>query len=193
MPLVTYDEAAEFLGVPSGTDKQLIEDLLAQTTALFENEVGRSNAPYGAAQTGRTEIIEASPGSSIITLDYPIASITSIVSGRDVAFPDETITPSDTSTVIWQVGSRTLARVDGGYWNRWTPTWVKVVYNTQAYQPADVKLAIKQKVAEIYLHRDKLGFSSVTRGARSWSMAETAGVSSAWDKTISAHRRGWVR
>jgi hypothetical protein len=29
--LVSYDEQADFLDIPAGTDKELIEDLLAQT------------------------------------------------------------------------------------------------------------------------------------------------------------------
>ncbi len=193
MALVTYDDQAQYLGIPSGTDKQLLEDLLVQAQSLFENEVGRSNAPYGLpAGTVRTEVREGYPGSNILTLDYPIAAITSIGIGTDAAFPTETITPSDTSTVVWGVGTRNIYRVDGGYWQRWVPSWVKVVYTTAADAPADVKLAIQEKVAELYLHRDKIGFSSVTRGARSWTMAEAGRNPSAWDTAVANHRRGWM-
>src|SRR5215210_3110820 len=127
--LVTYDEQAEFLGLKPGTDKQLLEDLLVETQAFFEKAVGRSSVPYGLALT-RTEIHEGGQWSSVLTLDYPIATVTSIGVGRDVAFPDETITPSNTSMVVWQAGNRDLIRVDGGYWRGWSPSWVKVVYNT---------------------------------------------------------------
>jgi hypothetical protein len=194
MPLVTYDEQADFLDIPAGTDKELIEDLLAQTTALFEKQVGRTSAPFGPAQTGRIEIHQGDPGSAVLTLDYPIASITSIGVGRDVALPDETITPSDTSMVVWQVGQPEIARVDGGYWHRWYPTWVKVVYNTQEYYPADVKLAVKRMVATIYQHRGKEGYTALTRGSRSWSMGGGSGMSDVfWEGAVANHRKAWVR
>src|SRR5215216_1663734 len=101
MTLVTYDEQIQFLGLAEGTDEDLIGSLLEETQALFERETGRSLAPFGVAQTGRTEIHAVGGGSTVLTLDYPIASVTSIVSGRDVALPDETILPTDTTTVVY--------------------------------------------------------------------------------------------
>ena len=196
MPLVEYDEMYTFLDVPNGTNPELVEPLVDEVTALFEKECGRSAAPFGPAQTGRIEIHQAGAGSTVLTLDYPIASITSIVSGRDVALPDETILPSDAATVVWQVGSRELYRVGGGYWQRWTPTWVKVVYNTQADQPGDVKLAIKRVVAGIYNQRGAEGLATVSRGSRSQSI--TAGFTMfadtdpVWQAAL-ASRRAWFR
>jgi hypothetical protein len=156
--------------------------------------VGRSNAPFGTALTARTEVHQGDSGSAVLTLDYPIASITSIGIGRSVTVPDETIIPTDTNAVLWQPGTRDLIRVDGGYWRGWYhPTWVQVVYNTQDYQPDDVKLAIKQKVALIYQGRGKEGFSSVTRGSRSWTMADPASQGTEWDRAINNYRSSWVR
>jgi hypothetical protein len=194
MPLVTYDEQADFLDIPAGTDKELIEDLLAQTTALFERETGRSNAPFSAAITGRTEIHEGSAGSSVLTLDYPIASVTSIGVGRDVSLPDEVLLPTDPSLVVWRVGERDLIRTDGGVWRRFRQRWVKVVYNTQEYYPADVKLAVKRMVATIYQHRGKEGYTALTRGSRSWSMGGGSGMSDVfWEGAVANHRKAWVR
>jgi hypothetical protein len=197
MALVEVDEQQLFMGLTAGTDDDLLDALIAETQALFENEIGRSGSPFGAAITGRTEIHQAGSGSTVLSLDYPIASITSIVAGRDVALPDETILAADTTIVVWQAGSRELYRVDGGYWQRWNPTWVKVVYTTLADEPLDVKLAIKEKVAERYYLKDKHGFSSITRGARSWTLGEGGGnaaaTGSAWDAAIRNHRRGWFR
>jgi hypothetical protein len=197
MPLVTYDEQQQYLDIPVGADKELIEDLIAETQALFEKEAGRSHAPFGAAQTGRIEIHPGDAGSSILTLDYPIATITSIGVGRDVAVPDETITPADTTTVVWTVGSRELYRVDGGYWRGWYPTWVKVVYNTVADQPADAKLAVKRLVAGVYNQRGAEGLSTAQRGSRSLSVtagfAMLADKDPLWQMAVAAHRRGWFR
>jgi hypothetical protein len=195
--LVTYDEQREFLDIPSGKDKQLIEDLIAETVTLFEKEVGRSAAPYVGAQTGRVEIHQASAGSNTLTLDYPIATVTSIVVGRDVALPDETILPADPTTVVWRAGERELVRVDGGYWRRWSPAWVKVVYNTLADQPADVKLAVKRVTAAIYRQRGAEGLSTAARG--SLSVSVTAGFAMIadndpiWNFAVRNHRRGWFR
>ena len=193
MPLVDYDEQVSFLDLPSGTDKELIEDLLVQTTALFEKECGRSSAPFSGALTGRVEIQEALSGSGVLTLDYPIATVTSIASGVDVATPDELLSAPFTGSVIYQVGSRDLIRVDGGVWRRFSPRWVKVTYNTLADYPADAKLAVKRMVAQVYHGRGKEGFASVTRGSRSWSIADSASEDRFWLGAVNNHRRAWLR
>lgn len=193
MPLVTYDEQRLFLDLPAGTDQTVIQDLLTETITLFEKEVGRTTAPFSAALTARTEIHQPSEGSRILTLDYPIASVTSIALGRDVNAPDETILPGDATTVVWQAGDRDLIRVDGSYWRGWYPRWVKVVYNTQDDQPADAKLAVKRMVATVYQGRGKEGFTSFTHGSRSWTIAEATEQDMVWQKAVNAHRRGWFR
>jgi hypothetical protein len=193
MPIVEVDEQLEFMGLPAGTDEDLLESLIASTQTLFENETGRELAPFGVAQTDRIEIHEGDSYSSVLILDYPIASITSIVVGRDVANPYESLSPSDATLVVWEVGGRKLTRVDGGYWRTIYPSWVKVVYTTKADAPNDVKLAIKQKVAEIYLHKDKLGFAMVVQGSRTWVNAAGGSENPIWEAAVRAHRRGWFK
>jgi len=191
--LVTYDEAADYLGLLPGTDKQLITDLISQAQALFENQVGRVSAPFGPALPGRIEIHQGDPGSALLQLDYPIDTITSIGIGIDVNSPDVAITPSDTSTVVWEQGGRSLVRTDGGYWNHWAPTWVRVVYDTMDDRPADVKAAILSRVDRIYSLRGKQGFSSITRGAKSWTMAPADQEDPTWEAAVSAHGRAWFK
>jgi hypothetical protein len=194
VPLVEYEEARDFLELDDDSDIELIESLIASVTSLFEKECGREAAPFSAALTARTEIIEAEPGARRIWLDYPIASIASIVLGRDVNAPDETLTPADATQVVWRVGSRYLMRTDGGVWRRDYPRWVKVVYNTLADFPDDVKLAVKRVVATIYQARGKEGFTSVTRGSRSWTMAEQAAQQDEfWQSALRNHGGNLVR
>lgn len=195
LPLVDVEEAQRFLGVTAGTDDDLIGELLASVQSLFENEVGRALAPFSAAQTGYTEILSGGSWSTVLTLAYPIAAVTSVVLGLDVSAPTETLIPASASSVVWRVGGRDLIRTDGGYWRKTSPKYVKVVYNTQADQPTDVKLAIKRQVARIYNEQGKEGFSSITRGARSWTMADssTAAADPFWAAAVNNHRAAWVR
>ena len=195
MPLVTYGELCDFLGIEFGTDRKYLEPLLAKTTALFEKACGRSSAPFTlTGLTARTEILRADPWSTMLSLDYPIATITSIAVGRDVAAPDETLLPADATSVVWLAGGRDITRTDGGYWGRTSPVWVKVVYDTQAYAPEDAKLAIERSIARLYNERGKEGFSQVTRGSRSWSMADPVSeADDTWREAVQNHSRGWVR
>jgi len=195
VPLVLYEEACEFLDLEPGTDSVLLTGLIAEATSLFEKACGRDTAPFGAPITGRVEIKEADPGSRTLWLDYPIASITSIVSGQNVAAPDETITPADTTQVVWYAGNRSIIRTDGGMWRRWSPRWVKVVYNTLDDRPGDAKIAIKRRVAALYGQRGKEGFTSVTRGARSWTIGTSAQAEEdvIWRDAVQNHSRSWVR
>jgi hypothetical protein len=193
VPLVEYDEQREFLGLKSGEDEEVIELLLEQITKLFEIQCGRDAAPFAGALTNRTEIHEAFSGATRIWLDYPISTVTSIALGRDVNAPDETLSPTDATLVVWRVGGRDLIRTDGGVWRRNYPRWVKVVYNTLAYFPADVKPGIKRVVATVYQGRGKEGFTSVTRGSRSWTVAEQAALQDEfWQSALRNHGRGWV-
>lgn len=194
MPLVLYEEEREFLGLPSGTDVVLISSLLDEATLLFEKSCGRDKAPFASPITGRIEIHEPYAWSTRLWLDYPILTITSIVLGRDVANPDETLNPADPTKVVWRVGEQELVRTDGGVWKRYWPSWTKVVYNTQDDRPGDVKLAIKRMVAAAYQLRGKEGFSSITRGERSWTMAEMATESPDpfWQAAVNNHS-SWIR
>ena len=194
-PLVEYEAQCEFMGIPVGTDMELILGLLSSTQALFEKGCGREGAPFGPAIAARTEIRQGDPGASRFYLDYPIASVTSIAVGVNIAVPDETITPTDTTKVIWQVGDRYITRVDGSVWRRGSDRWVKVVYATQADQPEDVGLEIMKMVAKIYQHRGKEGFTSVTRGSRSWTKSAESAASQDrdWQTAIDSYSRSWVR
>lgn len=194
--LVEYGELSTFLGVAEGTpDQELLEALLAQSIALFEKTCGRERAPFSDSLTGRIEIILADPWSTRLDLDYPIASITSIVVGLDVSAPDETLVPGAATSVVWYAGRREIIRTDGGFWGHARPRWVKVVYSTQNDRPADAKLAVKRRVARLYNERGKEGFTSVTRGERSWSMAGQSAddEDSVWREAVRNHQRSWLR
>jgi hypothetical protein len=185
-----------YLGIDVGTDQEVLEPLLDEVTALFEKACGRESAPFGAAQTGRTEIIQGDPWSKLIYLDYPIATITSIGVGLDVAVPDEVMVPASAASVVWIAGRNDILRSDGGYWARYSPTLVKVVYNTQAYTPLDAKIAVKKRVAAMYGGRGKEGFTQISRGSRSWSMAMGSDEDQAdrtWGEAVRNNSRGWLR
>jgi hypothetical protein len=193
--LVNLPDLYDFLGLEYGTDIKFFEPTLAQVTTLFEKACGRERAPFGGPFTNRAEIVRADPWSSLVYLDYPIDTITSIGVGLDVSAPDETLTPGSATSVVWVAGSREIMRTDGGYWGRSSPRWVKVVYNTLAHQPDDAKLAVMRRVARIYNERGKEGFSSILRGARQWTMSGREGgfQESEWNDAVRNHSGPWVR
>jgi hypothetical protein len=193
MPLVDYEEQRSLLKLDPGTDEAFIGDLLDEATALFEGQCGRTKCPFSKAIPARVEILDARPGSNQLWLDYPIAVVSSIALGRNVEAPDETLAPANADQVVWRAGERILTRTDGGLWEAnspllsfarggaWPdpqcrargPSWVKVVYDTQADLPKDAKLAVMRAAAAVYNQRGLEGLTNKSAGDESQSVTAT--------------------
>jgi hypothetical protein len=150
--LVTLADFKTFLqDAPTGQDP-LLQLVLDAAEELLEAECGRHERPFQAAQDARVEIRDGT-GSSMLFLDYPIETVTSILIGADPAAPDETLDPADVAVVSWRAGGRRLTRVDGGVWgSRGTPNVLQVTYGTQDELPVRAGVAI-QRIAAATLRR----------------------------------------
>lgn len=187
--LVSLSELKTFLGNTPAADDALLTDLLEHVEALFESETGRASVPF-VAGTNRTEVRDGS-GSAELYLDYPVSTVTSVKLGYDPADPVETLDVTDTEILTFAVGSRRLARTDGGRFG-WAgqPRYVQVVYTHQNELPEDAQLAVKSVVAIAYRRR---GAEETTReavGGYNRDMVQDVTASDPfWARAVAAHRR----
>jgi hypothetical protein len=150
--LVTLADFKTFLQDPPTGQDPLLQLVLDAAEELLEAECGRQERPFQAAQSGRVETRDGT-GSSMLFLDYPIETVTSILIGADPADPDEDLDPADVAIVSWRVGRARIMRVDGDVWGcRGTPNAVQITYNTQDDLPLRAALAI-QRVAAATVRR----------------------------------------
>lgn len=206
-PLVSLPDLKTYLSVSGASDDALLSRLLAQATALLNKDCDRARAPFSDALTARVERQEARGGTRL-RLDYPIASIASILVGRNFSAPDVTLDPTNPDHVMFEVGGRELIRTDGDYWNgamggllSWqcggplhggdrdpVPTFVQITYTTQPDLPADAALAIQSVVAQIYRRRGSEQVKSESLGQYSYQLADVAAGDSLWQAAVANHR-----
>lgn len=169
--LVTLAELKTYLAVdgepPPDSEDAKLTALLEDVEALFESATLRPPGFYTAAATGRVEVHDGT-GSSRLYLDYPLAEdgLTSVSLGYNSAAPDSTLNVSDRSTLVYGVGSRCIARVDGGKFGRVSqPRYVEVVYDHLGDLPENAKLAIMEVVAALVGAQGSEGMKSETVGS----------------------------
>lgn len=188
--LVSLSELKTYLGdAPASSDDALLTDLLEHVEALFESETGRSAVPF-ATGTSRTEVKDGT-GSDTMFVDYPIASISAIKLGFDATDPVETLAVADRNVVTFAVGSRRIARTDGGKFGRaGAPRYVQVEYTFQTSLPEDAQMAIKSVCALAYRRR---GAEEATResveGYTRDLARDIAAADPFWARAVAAHRR----
>lgn len=187
--LVSPQAMQDFLGIGAGTDAEVLQQLIAATQAAFEREAGRTRVPFQDAATGRTEV-HAGTGSTLLVLDYPIAALTSVKLGFNASAPDETLSVSDPTVLVFGLGERTLERVDGGLFGEYgRPRSVHVTYNTQADLPTDVALAIKRVVAQLYRQRGSEDATQESVDGYARTLADLTAKDSVWARTVLQHQR----
>lgn len=216
--LATAEALALLLGLTetaAAAQEDLLELLLEGAEGLFEAETDRSDTPFRTAQTARVEIQEAVTGPKL-WLDYPIAAVTAIALGVDVANPSETLDATVATQVVWRVGQRILTRTDGGLWSAsgggavlsWArggplvpddveprPSFVQVTYNAQAELPADATFAVLRLATQLYRQQGTEGIASeqLDKYAVTYTSAATfadaARKDPAWAVAVAKHRR----
>lgn len=185
--LVSLPEIVRFLGLDSGTDEELLGELLDHVEGLFEAETGRRRKPFVASAT-RTEYQDGS-GSPVLWLDYPLSTLTSVKLGHDATDPVETLTIGDSDILTYEVGSRRLARTDGGVFGRaGQERYVQIVYTHQADLPEDAQLAIKSACALLYRRRGSEDVKDSSLSGYSQTLA-TLSDDPCWSRAVAAHRR----
>jgi hypothetical protein len=193
--LVTLAELKTYLGdAPASSDDTLLGGLIDDVEALFASETGRALSTFQAAGSARTEVHDGT-GSSVLWLDYPIVTLTSVKLGYDASVPDETLTIADKNVLVYAAGERRLMRTDGGRFGRaGQPRYVQVVYDFGADLPDSANLAIKSVVATAYRRRGSEAEKSETLGSfYSHTMVDdVAAVDPFWAMGVDASRRTYV-
>ena len=185
---VSRQEVQDFLRVTDQGERQVLEILITDLEALFNKLVGRSAAPFAAALTARTEIHDGT-GKSPVWVDYPVATVTTVVLGRDVASPAETIDPTDVDKLIWQVGSRRLRRPFGSLGVSGAPGFVHVTYDTQDDRPADVDLAIKDVATTVWRQRGSEAMRSKRFATEGATFRKAIKDNPLWNAALAANKR----
>lgn len=187
--LVTVADLKTFLDVSGSGDDTLLEDLLDHTEALFEAEAGRIETPFTAAAESRTEVHDGT-GLRTLSLDYPIAVMTTVKIGYDADNPFETLDPSDICVLTFGVGSRRLNRTDGGIFGlAGKPRYVHVTYNHGDDLPGNAKMAIMRVVAQVYRQRGSEDAKYENVGGYIHNLSHLIAEDPFWLRAVAANQR----
>ncbi len=187
--LVSLADLQTYLELTSGTDDDLLTDLLDHAEGLFESETGRKDTPFIAAASARSEVKDGT-GSAELYLDYPISAITSISLGFDLSNFVETLNPSDPDVVVWGAGKRRIQRVDGGVFGRLDkPRYVTTVYDFQADLPEEAQLAIKRITAQVYRQRGSEDAGREQIGSYVRDLSTLVESDPLWRRAVAANSR----
>lgn len=189
--LVPVADVVAYLGDVDQDDTTLaavLAQLVDDVEAMFLADCGRSERPFVAAASARTEVRDGT-GSHVLYLDYPIAALTSVLLGLDPLDPDATLDVADATELSWQVGSERLVRTDGGCFGPYAkPNYVHVTYDAQADLPRDAALAITQGVAMLYRRFGSEGLSSESIGPHRADFAPLFREEPAWKAAVAHHK-----
>jgi hypothetical protein len=140
--LLTIAELKLALDETGTANDQLYEQLIDQVQAVFEAVCNREERPFTGPEEARTEVHDGT-GTTELWLQYPVATLTSLVLGHDTADADETLSVNDKTVLVWGAGSRRLARVDGKRFGlRDVPRYVHVTYARAEDLPKAAKSAV---------------------------------------------------
>lgn len=194
--IVTLAELKTYLTVagdaPPAGDDPVLTALIDNVEAVFAGECGRDVSSFIDADS-QVEVKDGT-GTARLFLDHPIDTLTSVKLGYNSSAPDETLSPTNKTVLVWGQGSRVITRVDGGKFGKagW-PRYVEVAYDNLADIPENAKLAIMEVVASIYANRGSEGMKSETLGSfYTYARDETltiAGTSSTWQAAVAANIR----
>lgn len=171
---VSLTEAKRFLGISASTHDTLLQELLDHSEELLLAECNRRERPFAASQNAITEVHDGT-GSSLLTLKYPISSISGNVRlGRDTSDYDEELDSADVDEIVYAAGKRSVERTDGGIFGEaGSPRYVRVTYDAQEDKPEIAKLAIKRMVAFLFRQLGSEGATRETFDGHSIEFAET--------------------
>lgn len=169
------------------TDRDtLLTRFLVQVESAFLSATGRQDRPFAAAngETPITEIHDGT-GTAFLFTNQAIASITSIVIGRNPALPEETV---DLSDVLVTAGTNMIRRSDGGTFGVLDALGVvHVTYTTAVDAPLDVQLAITRAAAALYLQRGAEDVRAESEGGVRSELASPFDDLT-WRDAVAAHR-----
>lgn len=184
MSLLSLEELQQFLGPDVDPDGPLLERLLDEIEGRFLSDCNRTERPFQATQAGRTEVKDGT-GSSLLFLDYPVGALSTVITLGYASPWDESLTPSDVAVIQYAVGSRRVARVDGGQFGALDrPGYVRVTYDAQADQPEPVKALLMRVIAALYRESDTASASSDRRLVGNEALPLSADLAQDWAEMV---------
>lgn len=191
--LVTETEVIEHLGIAPAAWTPALDRLRLGTIGLFERLCDRAHAPFSDAIATRMETHDGT-GAPELWLDYPVASLTSLLIGRNPASPDETLNVASLEVLSFRVGERSLVRVDGGTFGAFdAPRVVHITYSTQDDLPVDAKVAVLRVIAQVYRQRGAEDAAIENAAGYARTMADLAAKDGVWLAAVQQHKRGVFR
>lgn len=191
--LLTLDEVQQFLELPDETDQDTLQLITHACVTFFERLCDRAKFPFSDEQSGRQDVLDGT-GSSILTLPYPVKTLTSVKLGLNAAAPEQQLVVNNPSALVWSEGSRTLERTDGGTFGVLDkPRFVHVTYDTADDRPEDAKLANLRVIAQVYRARGSEDASAENTSGYSRTMANLAATDPLWVEAVKRHARGVFR
>lgn len=187
--LVSAPAVLNFLALgeeEAGADQ--VVTLAGQVEALLLAQCRRADRPFQLAQAARVEFRDSTGGRKL-WLDYPVATLTSVLLGPDHAAPSETLDVADQTELVWAVGSKKLERVDGGVFGcADRPRFVKVTYDAQADLPSDATLAVIRVTAALWRQRGAEDVKSERVGGYSADLEKVAEGDPVWQMVVQQYR-----
>jgi hypothetical protein len=188
--LVPRADLKIFLGIDDDDDSQddRLDALIGEVEASFLRDCGRTERPFQDAEVGRVEVHDGN-GRNVLWLQYPVTALTSIVLGRDVSDPDETLDVDDVDVVLFSAGSARLVRVDGGVFGpEWQANYVHVTYDAAADLPDDARREISAAIARVMNQRGSEGQSAERVGPYATDFAPVMAGNPDWARVTNAFR-----
>lgn len=184
--LVGASEVARHLGLEDVD--QVLRDLIDRVEAFFVADCGREEEPFQEAQAARVER-QNGTGMARLWLDYPVSVLTTVKLGYNSTVPDETLSVSDRTKLVWDAGQRWIERVDGGvFGHQGQPSYIEVKYDAAADVPIDAGLAIVRGVAAIYEQRGAEDVTNETIGGYRADLASVLAGDAVWQRAVARHR-----
>jgi hypothetical protein len=147
--LVSPEDAALWLGITNEAERASLGPLVEAVEAHLSDITG---VRFGAAGV-ITDEPHNGTGLPHLWLDQPVATLTAIKIGRDLATPSLTLDVADPDVVLVDARfPRRIVRPLGATFPRGTRN-VHVTYTALDHRPADAAMALKEAVAFVWRRR----------------------------------------
>lgn len=161
MAWTTLVKVKEYLGITDTASDTLLTDLLARLQVAAETYLDRK-----IEQATYTEQYDGDETDRLITLQWPIISVTSVHDDQDRAFGAATLIAT-ADYVLYK--DRGIIRLDGLVFSSGIQN-IKVVYTAgYATVPADLAQALIELIADRFRQKENQGLESLSIGAYSVS------------------------
>lgn len=186
--LCTGADVSQYLGLSPSQDSDLIQKMIDRLDRLIATLTGQL---YLKATTNTPVTAELSNGTGRIWTwaQRPIATLTTVLIGQNLAIPDETLTVADpTVIVVDPKRPRRIQRTDGSIFPAALRN-VSISYIPADNVPADIAMALIEGVAFLYRRRGSEDAKSESISGFSHTLQNELRECPAWMAVIDRKRK----